>query len=130
MAKIKVYLEREDKTKTINLKKPTVENLLKELKINPVTVIVTKNNEVCTEKDSLNSKDNIKIISVPLTDIAVKLGNIKVANTVALGVYLAKKKNIKPESVLSAMKEMAPKNKRNLLEINQRALEEGLRLVS
>ncbi len=64
MAKIKVYLEREDKTKTINLKKPTVENLLKELKINPVTVIVTKNNEVCTEKDSLNSKDNIKIISV------------------------------------------------------------------
>jgi len=80
--------------------------------------------------DKIPKRKNIKIISVPLTDIAVKLGNIKVANTVALGVYLAKKKNIKPESVLSAMKEMAPKNKRNLLEINQRALEEGLRLVS
>jgi sulfur carrier protein ThiS len=64
MTKLKVYLEREDKTKTVNIKKPTVENLLKELKINPVTVIVTKNNEVCTEIETLNSKDNIKIISV------------------------------------------------------------------
>ena len=64
MTKLKVYLERVDKTKTVNIKKPTVENLLKELKINPVTVIVTKNNEVCTEIETLNSKDNIKIISV------------------------------------------------------------------
>lgn len=78
-------------------------------------------------KKKLQRKD-IKIISVPLTDIAVKLGNIKVANTVALGVYLSAKKNIKPESLLSVMKEMAPEDKRNLLEINQRALEEGLKL--
>jgi 2-oxoglutarate ferredoxin oxidoreductase subunit gamma len=74
-------------------------------------------------------RKDIKIISVALTDTAAKLGNIKVANTVALGVYLAAQKNIKPESVLSVMREMAPKNKRDLLEINQRALEEGINLV-
>jgi sulfur carrier protein ThiS len=64
MTKIKVYLEKEDKNKTINLKKLKVKNLLNELKINPVTVIVTKNNQVCTEFDSIKPKDNIKIISV------------------------------------------------------------------
>jgi 2-oxoglutarate ferredoxin oxidoreductase subunit gamma len=74
-------------------------------------------------------RKDIKIISVALTDTAAKLGNIKVANTVALGVYLAAQKNIKPESVLSVMREMAPKNKRDLLEINQRALEEGIALA-
>lgn len=73
-------------------------------------------------------RKDIKIISAPLTDIAARLGNIKVANTVALGVYLAAQKNIKPESVLSAMQEMAPKDKRDLLEINQRALEEGIKI--
>ncbi|MFH1655142.1 MAG: 2-oxoacid:acceptor oxidoreductase family protein [Candidatus Omnitrophota bacterium] len=79
--------------------------------------------------DKKPKRKDIKVIFAPLTDVAIKLGNIKVANTIALGVYLAKKKNIKPESVLSAMKEMAPKNKQNLLEINQRALKEGMRLA-
>lgn len=79
--------------------------------------------------DNIPNRKDIQIIPLALTDIAVKLGNIKVANTVALGVYIAKKKTVRLKSLLSAMKEMAPKNKRNLLEINQRALEEGIKLV-
>ena len=75
-----------------------------------------------------NRKD-IKIIYAPLTDIAVGLGNVKVANTVALGIYLAKKKNIKPESLFYVMKEMAKKSKSKLLELNQKALNEGMGLV-
>lgn len=75
-------------------------------------------------------RKDIKIIAAPLTDIAAKLGNIKVANTVALGIYIAKKKNIKPESMFSAMKEMAPKGRQDILEINIRALKEGMKIVS
>jgi len=74
-------------------------------------------------------RKDLRIISVPLTDIAAKLGNIKVANTVALGVYLAAQKNIKPESVLKVMQEMAPKNKPELLEINEKALKKGMKLI-
>ncbi|HOX54717.1 MAG: 2-oxoacid:acceptor oxidoreductase family protein [Candidatus Omnitrophica bacterium] len=74
------------------------------------------------------ARKDIKIISVPLTDIAAKLGNIKVANTVALGVYLAAKKNLKTESLIAAMRKLAPKDKPELLEINQNALKEGLKL--
>lgn len=73
-------------------------------------------------------RKDIKIISVPLTDIAAKLGNIKVANTVALGVFLAAKKNLKTESLIAAMKKLAPKDKPELLEINQKALKEGLKV--
>tara|TARA_Y100000310_G_scaffold177051_1_gene177151 strand:- start:6159 stop:6368 length:210 start_codon:yes stop_codon:yes gene_type:complete len=65
MTKIKVYIEREEKTKTVSLDGiPTVRMLLEHLKINPVTVITTKNGEVCEADEMLSSRDNVKIISV------------------------------------------------------------------
>lgn len=62
--KIKAYLEREEKEVEASLNTPTIKELLKQLKINPVTVIVTVNNEVCTEEEKISSKDKIKILSV------------------------------------------------------------------
>ncbi|MFC1704216.1 2-oxoacid:acceptor oxidoreductase family protein [Candidatus Omnitrophota bacterium] len=73
-------------------------------------------------------RKNVRIFSVPLTDIAVGLGNIRVANTIALGVYVAKKKIVSLKSIVRAMKEIAPPDKRALLEINQQALEKGFTL--
>jgi 2-oxoglutarate ferredoxin oxidoreductase subunit gamma len=74
-------------------------------------------------------RKDIKMVSVPLTDIAARLGNIKVANIVALGVYIANKRNIKAEHMLNALRRMIPKNRQHFLEINQMALKEGMRLV-
>ncbi len=59
---MKVFIEREDKEKEV--KAGTIKELLKKLNINPVTVIVAKNNELVTEDEKLNEKDEIKIISV------------------------------------------------------------------
>jgi len=42
----------------------TVKGLLLKLKINPETVIVTRENTIITEEDTLKDKDKIKIISV------------------------------------------------------------------
>jgi|TARA_Y100000310_G_scaffold287613_1_gene312635 sulfur carrier protein ThiS len=65
MVKITVYIERDDKEVKVTLEKnPTISHLLANLDINPVSVIVTKNNEVCTEDQKIDSKDQIKIISV------------------------------------------------------------------
>ena len=67
MSKIKVniFIDRENKNKTIELDKNSVViDLLKELNINPVTVIVSRNNELILEDEKLNDNDEIKILSV------------------------------------------------------------------
>lgn len=71
---------------------------------------------------------NINILSYPFTDIALNLGNIKVANMVALGCYLAKKKILNPKSLFKAIEDIAPVDKRELIEINKQALLAGMRL--
>jgi len=70
----------------------------------------------------------IKILQFPFTDIAIKLGNIKVANMVALGCFAAAKKMIKVSNILKVFKSIAPAGNLKILEVNQRALAEGQRL--
>jgi len=90
-----------------------------------------KNNGLLIINSSLakvNTKGKkAKILSLPLTKIAFSLGNVKVANTVALGAYIAKKKIIKPESMVYAMRALAGKTKKHLLKINEQALKKGMR---
>ena len=63
--KLKVFYDRENKEKTIELgNNTTVKDLLKKMEINPVTVIVSKNNNIIMEDEKLNEKDDTKIISV------------------------------------------------------------------
>ena len=63
--KLKVFYDRENKEKTIELgNNATIKDLLKKMEINPVTVIVSKNNDVVLEDEKLKDKDDIKIISV------------------------------------------------------------------
>ena len=70
----------------------------------------------------------IKILQFPFTDIAIGLGNIKVANMAALGCYLRAKKIVKIKEVLKVFKSMAPAGKTDILEVNQKALQEGAKL--
>ena len=63
--KISAFVEKENKIRVAALSaKSTVGNLLKELNINPVTVIVSRNNEIVLEDDELQDNDSLKIISV------------------------------------------------------------------
>lgn len=59
---MKVYIEKTNETKEADAS--TVKELLENLKINPTTVIVTKNNELVTEEEEISKKDEIKILSV------------------------------------------------------------------
>ena len=61
---IEVDFEKERTSKTIDFSGSTVGDLLKQLEINPETVLVTKNNEVITEDETLNEKDKVEILSV------------------------------------------------------------------
>ncbi len=64
----------------------------------------------------------------PFTEIAVELGNIKVANMVALGCYLGVRKNISPETVIAVMRDYAPKDKPEVFAANRAALLKGKEL--
>ena len=59
---VKVFIERENKTKNINAS--NIKSLLENLQINPETVLIVKNNELTTTNSKLNPKDNIKLLSV------------------------------------------------------------------
>ena len=62
---INIFVDKENKTKSIGLEKnSTVLDLLKKMNINPVAVIVSRNNELILEDEKLNNEDDIKILSV------------------------------------------------------------------
>jgi len=75
-----------------------------------------------------DTSKNAHLLQYPFTDIAIKLGNIRVANMVALGCFMAQKKLVGLKSILKVISDIAPEEKRHLIEINKRALEEGARL--
>ena len=67
MEKIKVnaFIDRENKNTKLELDNTSlVADLLKKLSINPVTVIVSRNNELILEDEKLKNNDEIKILSV------------------------------------------------------------------
>jgi len=74
-------------------------------------------------------KQSKQIVVQPFTDIAARLGNLKVANTVALGVYLEKNKILNPKTIFQVMEDFAPKNRPELVEINKQAFTQGTALV-
>jgi len=71
---------------------------------------------------------NKSFFKYPFTQIAIELGNIKVANMVALGFYIAKKKIISMKTVLKVIQDFAPEDKKGLVEINRQALLRGVQL--
>ncbi len=60
---MKVFIERENSTKHLKFK-GTVSKLLQQLKLNPATVLVAKNDVLVTESDKLNDNDKVRILSV------------------------------------------------------------------
>jgi 2-oxoglutarate ferredoxin oxidoreductase subunit gamma len=67
-------------------------------------------------------------IKCPFTDIAVQLGNVKVANMVSLGCLIRHKRVVPVKNIAEIIKKMAPKDKPQLAEVNQAALKKGLEL--
>ena len=63
--KVKIFIDRDNLNKTVEFENNTlVMDLLKKLDINPVTVIVSRNNELILEDEKLNDNDELRILSV------------------------------------------------------------------
>ena len=62
---INVFFDRENKEKTIELDiNSSVKDLLTKMNVNPVTVIVSRDDNIITEDEKVNDSDKIRLISV------------------------------------------------------------------
>lgn len=66
----------------------------------------------------------LRVVNIPMTGIASKLGLDKVANTVAIGAYLGMKKIIAFSAMEKSIEEVLS-HREKLIAVNKRALEEG-----
>jgi len=70
--------------------------------------------------------NGIDIVSAPFTEMASELGNVRVANMIAAGAYIAKKQVISRKSLEKALKAILPLNRTKLLDLNKKAIEKGM----
>ena len=73
-------------------------------------------------------RDDIKYVFVPLTQEAIKLGNIKITNSLALGVLLKLLGGFSYENIKPIFEKLL-ENKKNMIEKNLEALQLGLNYV-
>lgn len=75
----------------------------------------------------LPARKDLEVVGVPLTDEAIKLGNAKVANVIASGVFMARRKVLNASAMVKVIEGMAG-GRKELAEINIKALERGMEL--
>ena len=74
-------------------------------------------------------RTDIEIVGVPATEISSKIGNTKSANMVLLGAFIAKTELLKEASAFEAVESSMPERKKKSIEINKKAIIEGIRYI-
>lgn len=69
--------------------------------------------------------ESIEILKVPADEIAVQLGNAKVANMVALGAYLGRRGHLTADAAAEALPEVLAERYHKTIPINTEALRRG-----
>lgn len=69
--------------------------------------------------------DSIEIIAVPADEVAVDLGNQKVANMVAIGAYLQKRGTLSTDEAAACLSDTIAKRYHKTLPVNTEALHRG-----
>lgn len=74
-------------------------------------------------------RTDIEVIKVPANEIAEKLGSSVVANMVMLGAFIEKIKIIPIDKIKYVVEKFLGEEKKELIDINLKALDEGVKLV-
>jgi len=77
-------------------------------------------------KSEIPRKD-IKVVSAPVTELALELGNAKVLNVIMLGAYIGYTEVVSPEVVWGTIEKKLGK-KPKLLPLNKQAFDKGLEI--
>ncbi len=73
----------------------------------------------------LPSLPDVKIVTIPATDIAITLGSERTANMVMLGAYVALHPVVEIDELAAALDVLLPERHRKYLQLNVRALQAG-----
>ncbi|MDD5016573.1 MAG: 2-oxoacid:acceptor oxidoreductase family protein [Eubacteriales bacterium] len=75
------------------------------------------------------SRGDVNVYYIPANDIALSLGNVKVANMAMLGAYVKASGIVKKESIIKALGKALGEKKLHLIPINEQAFDEGAKRV-
>ena len=81
-------------------------------------------NSSLIERES--ARDDLDVLRVPCNQMAIDLGNPKVANMIILGAFLGKMPLVKIETVQKIIEKTFAKKKPGLVELNFKALQAGI----
>lgn len=109
-------------TTCIVMNKPSLFKFAQRVKKNGLLVVNT------SIIDRITKRDDIRIEKFPLTKLASELGNIKVANMIAVGAFIGLKKLFPLKSAINELEKVLPL-KKDLISINEKAIETGYGLV-
>ncbi len=104
----------------IIMNRPSLDKFEKALKPGGLLVL---NTSMC---DKEPERKDIEVVKIPATDIANELGNIRVANMVALGAFLGVRPVVTVDSIVEALQEHLPEHQRKHVPLNRKALEAGV----
>jgi 2-oxoglutarate ferredoxin oxidoreductase subunit gamma len=74
-------------------------------------------------------RDDVKVLSVPVDDIALELGNVKVANIVLIGALIGATDIVNKDVFVKSLEEKFKAKKPEILEMNMKDLEKGIELA-
>lgn len=106
----------------IAMNKPSLEKFLPAVK--PGGVVVYNSSLITIDQ----TRDDLRILSAPANDLATELGNSKVANLVALGLFLQATKAVTVDGIEKALSKVLPPRRHKLIPLNLEALKKGMSL--
>ena len=74
-------------------------------------------------------RTDVDVYYIPANDIALELGNPKVANMIMLGAYLQAEPTVEVDSVLEAFKKVFGPSKEKFVPLNKEALDKGANAI-
>jgi 2-oxoglutarate ferredoxin oxidoreductase subunit gamma len=74
-------------------------------------------------------RKDIDMIKINATQLAIELGNKRIANMILLGAFLEKTQILGMEAIMESLKKVLSEDKHHLLEINRQALLKGTTLI-
>jgi 2-oxoglutarate ferredoxin oxidoreductase subunit gamma len=72
-----------------------------------------------------SSRHDVRILKIPSSEMAEKLGNTRTANTVMMGAFLKISGLVPPDIFLSSMETVMGSKKKSVIELNRKAFAAG-----
>lgn len=103
----------------IVMNKPSLQKFEPKVKTKGILIINKSLMEIGTKKS------DIDILEIPVTDMALRLGNPRVSNMIMLGALLTRRDLLSIKSLIYSLKDVIPRHHHSTIAINEKAIREG-----